>query len=136
MADSALRLISKTGREALDIENDMVRILGLVDWVRAIASEPNMHAMRRRFNLTAVAPPFIFGDVAVGIRRTRFLPKLIRRGDESDEPPEAGNDGSFGNRHHSRDDLAIADVLSALRLFKEDPDSHRRFRELDRSTAT
>src|ERR1700730_17966635 len=67
MADSALRLISKTGREALDIENDMVRILGLADWVRAIASEPNMHAMRRHFNLTAVAPPFIFGDVAVGI---------------------------------------------------------------------
>ena len=33
----------------------MVRILGLVDWVRAIASEPNMHAMRRRCNLTAVA---------------------------------------------------------------------------------
>jgi hypothetical protein len=38
MADSALMLISKTGREALDIENDMVRILSLVDWVRAIAS--------------------------------------------------------------------------------------------------
>src|ERR1700724_218491 len=54
MADSALRLISKTGREALDIENDMVRILGLVDWVRAIASEPNMHPIRRRFNLNAV----------------------------------------------------------------------------------
>ena len=54
MADSALRLISKTGREALDIENDMVRILGLVDWVRAIASEPNMHAIGRRFNLNAV----------------------------------------------------------------------------------
>jgi hypothetical protein len=54
MADSALRLISKTGREALDIENDMVRILGLADWVRAIASEPNMHPIRRRFNLNAV----------------------------------------------------------------------------------
>ena len=53
MADSALRLISKTGREALDIENDMVRILGLVDWVRAIASEPNMHPIHRRFNLNA-----------------------------------------------------------------------------------
>jgi hypothetical protein len=31
MTDSALRLISKTGREALDIESDMVRILGLMD---------------------------------------------------------------------------------------------------------
>src|ERR1700731_618733 len=29
-------------------------ILGLVDWVRAIASEPNMHPIRRRFNLNAV----------------------------------------------------------------------------------
>src|SRR3984893_7151545 len=54
MADSAVRLISKTGREALDIENDMVRILGLVDWVRAIASEPNMHPIGGRFNLNAV----------------------------------------------------------------------------------
>ena len=49
MTDSALRLISKTGREALDIENDMLRILGLVDWVRAIASEPNMHPIRKAF---------------------------------------------------------------------------------------
>jgi hypothetical protein len=29
----------------------MVRILGLVDWVRANASEPNMRAIGRRFNL-------------------------------------------------------------------------------------
>ena len=29
----------------------MVRILGLVDWVGAI--EPNMHPIRRRFNLNA-----------------------------------------------------------------------------------
>ena len=32
-------------------------------------------------------------------------------------PPETG-EGSFGNRPPSRDDLVVADVLSALRLFK------------------
>lgn len=62
--------------------------------------------------------PLIFGEVAVGIRRTMFLPKLIRRGDEPHEPPEAGDEGSFGNRPLFRDDLVIDDVLSALRLFK------------------
>src|ERR1700730_11314812 len=77
MADSALRLISKTGREALDIENDMVRILGLVDWVRAIASKPKMHAMRRSFHLTAVAPPFIFG--AISFQQERTEPFARRR---------------------------------------------------------
>jgi len=62
--------------------------------------------------------PLIYGEVAVGIRRTMFLPKLIRRGDEPHEPPEAGDEGSFGNRPLFRDDLVIDDVLSALRLFK------------------
>lgn len=62
--------------------------------------------------------PFIFGEVAVGIRRTMFLQKLIREGDEPHEPPEAGDEGSFGNRPLFRDDLVIDDVLSALRLFK------------------
>lgn len=62
--------------------------------------------------------PLICGDVAVGIRRTMFLPKLIRRGDEPHEPPEAGDAGGFGNRPLFRDDLVIDDVLSALRLFK------------------
>ncbi|MDH5701009.1 MAG: hypothetical protein OEZ41_13735, partial [Nitrospirota bacterium] len=62
--------------------------------------------------------PFICGEVAVGIRRTMFLPKLIRRGDEPHEPPEVGDEGSFGNRPLFRDDLVIDDVLSALRLFK------------------
>jgi hypothetical protein len=54
----------------------------------------------------------------VGIRRTMFLPKLIRKGDEPHEPPEAGDEGNFGNRPLFRDDLVIDDVLSALRLFK------------------
>jgi hypothetical protein len=62
--------------------------------------------------------PLIYEEVAVGIRRTMFLPKLIRRGDESHEPPEAGDEGSFGNRPLFRDNLVIDDVLSALRLFK------------------
>jgi Apea-like HEPN len=62
--------------------------------------------------------PLIYGQVAVGIRRTVCLPKLIQRGDEPPEPPEAGGEGSFGNRPFSRGDLVIDDVLSALRLFK------------------
>ncbi|ALA57217.1 HEPN domain-containing protein [Nitrospira moscoviensis] len=62
--------------------------------------------------------PLIYGDVAVGIRRTTFLPKLIRRDDEPHKPPEAVDEGSFGNRPLFRDDLVIDDVLSALRLLK------------------
>jgi hypothetical protein len=62
--------------------------------------------------------PLIYGEIAVGIRRTMFLPKVIRRADEHHEPPEAGGEGSFGNRPLFRDDLVIDDVLSALRLFK------------------
>jgi hypothetical protein len=62
--------------------------------------------------------PLIYGTVAVGIRRTIFLPKLIRSGDEPPESPEAGDEGSFGNRPLYRDDLVIDDVLSAVRLFK------------------
>jgi hypothetical protein len=62
--------------------------------------------------------PLIGSEVAVGIRRTRFLAKLIRRDDEPHETPEAVDEGSFGNRPLFRDDLVIDDVLSALRLFK------------------
>jgi hypothetical protein len=62
--------------------------------------------------------PLIQGEVAVGIRKTMFLPKLIRRDDEPHELPEAGDEGSFGSRPPLRDDLVIDDVLSALRLFK------------------
>ena len=62
--------------------------------------------------------PLIYGEVAVGIRRTMFLPKLILRGDEPHESPEAVDEGSFGNRPLFRDDLVIDDVLSSLRLFK------------------
>jgi hypothetical protein len=62
--------------------------------------------------------PLIYGKVAVGIRRTMSLPKLIRRDDEPHESPEVGDEGSFANRPLFRDDLVIDDVLSALRLFK------------------
>ena len=62
--------------------------------------------------------PLIYNAVAVGIRKTMFLPKLIRQGDEPPELPEAGDEGSFGNRPLFRDDLVIDDVLSALRIFK------------------
>jgi hypothetical protein len=62
--------------------------------------------------------PLVYGESAVGIRKAMFLPKLIRRGDEPHELPEAGDEGSFGNRPLLRDDLVVDDVLSALRLFK------------------
>ena len=62
--------------------------------------------------------PLIYSDVAVGIRRTMFLPKGIRTGDEPQRPPEVEGEGSFGNRPPFRDDLVVDDVLSALRLFK------------------
>jgi len=62
--------------------------------------------------------PFIPGEVAVGIRRTLSLPKLIRADDEPYELLEVVDEGSFGSRPLLRDDLVIDDVLSALRLFK------------------
>ena len=63
--------------------------------------------------------PLIIGDYAVGIRRTMFVSKLIQRGDKPQEQTEAGVDeGTFGNRPHSQDNLVVDDALSALRLFK------------------
>jgi hypothetical protein len=67
---------------------------------------------------TSLRFPLIDGETAVGIRRTAFLPKLIRRGDEPSELPEAEDEGSFGKRPFSRGDLTLDDILSALRLFK------------------
>ena len=63
--------------------------------------------------------PLIQADVAVGIRRTIFSPKLIRTGDEPPEPPDIADEGHFGSRPLLQDDLVIDDVLSALRLFKQ-----------------
>jgi len=60
--------------------------------------------------------PLIYGEVAVGIRRTMFLPKLI--GDEPHRPPDAEDEGTFGNRPLFHDNLVVDDILSALRLFK------------------
>ena len=62
--------------------------------------------------------PLVYGNIAVGIRRAMFMPKLIRQGDEPHETPNAGDEGSFGNRPLLRDDLVVDDVLSAFRLFK------------------
>jgi hypothetical protein len=63
--------------------------------------------------------PLIYRDVSVGIRKTMYLPKLIYRGDQPPEgPPDPQDEGSFGNRPIFQVDLAIDDVLSALRLFK------------------
>lgn len=62
--------------------------------------------------------PLINSKVAVGVRRTRFVPKLIRTGDEPGEPLDVGDEGSFGSRPVLHDGLVVDDVLSALRLFK------------------
>lgn len=62
--------------------------------------------------------PLIEAEVAVGIRRTVFLPKLIRTGDEPHEQLDVADEGHFGSRPLWRDDLVVDDVLSALRLFK------------------
>jgi hypothetical protein len=67
---------------------------------------------------TSLRSRLIFTEIAVGIRRTKYLPKLFRQGDEPGESLEEGNEGSFGKRPLFRDDLTIDDVLSVLRLFK------------------
>jgi hypothetical protein len=62
--------------------------------------------------------PLIFEEVAVGIRRTTMLPKIIRKDSAPSDMPDAVSEGSFGNRPLFRDDLVVDDVLSALRLLK------------------
>jgi hypothetical protein len=65
-------------------------------------------------------PPFplIPADIAVGIRWTMYLPKVIRTEDEAREPLDAPEEGRFGNRPLGQEHLVVDDVLSALRLFK------------------
>lgn len=60
----------------------------------------------------------ISADVAVGIRKTISMPKVVQTGDESHALKDATDEGSFGGRPILRDDLVVDDVLSALRLFK------------------
>jgi hypothetical protein len=67
---------------------------------------------------TSLRFPLIYGETAVGIRRTGFLTKLVQRGDEPRDLPAGDDEGSFGRRPYFRDDLVIGDVLSALRLFR------------------
>ncbi len=62
--------------------------------------------------------PVIDADVAIGIRKTALVPKLVQLGDEPSEPRDAANIGSFGNRPLLHDHLVVDDVLTALRLFK------------------
>jgi len=62
--------------------------------------------------------PLVEGQIAVGIRKTVFLRKLIRRGDEPHELLPIGVEGVFGKRPLLYDHLVIDDVLSAMRLFK------------------
>lgn len=62
--------------------------------------------------------PMLSDEVAVGIRKTTFLPKLILTGDEAHEVPDVTDEGNFGNRPPWRADLVVDDILSLLRLFK------------------
>jgi hypothetical protein len=57
--------------------------------------------------------PLIDGEVAVGVRRTTMLPKVIRVGDEPSDAPPAADEGSFGHRAVFRGDLVIDDVSAA-----------------------
>lgn len=71
-----------------------------------------------------IQPPFgqpsvIDSEVAVGIRKTTYLPKLIRTGEEEYKLPNEGDEGRFGNRPLFREDLVVDDVLSALQLLKQ-----------------
>ena len=77
-----------------------------------------------RFNQVGLIRPlfhrlsFIDSGVAVGIRKTFASPKVIQRNGESNAVVAIDGTGQFGRRPESRDDLAVEDVLSALRLFK------------------
>jgi hypothetical protein len=64
--------------------------------------------------------PYIQDQIAIGIRRTTPLPKLIM--DEEAPQQQSGkpdDEGSFGARPLDRADLVIDDVLTAIRLFKQ-----------------
>lgn len=60
----------------------------------------------------------IYSDVAVGIRKTSASLKVIQRDGDSNAAVSTEDKGRFGKRSEFRDDLAVEDVLSALRLFK------------------
>lgn len=61
--------------------------------------------------------PLIQKEVAIGLRRAVFMPKLI--GDlDSGGSIDYSDEGHFGRRPSGRDDLVVGDVLSAFRLFK------------------
>ena len=60
--------------------------------------------------------PLIYGETAVGIRRTISLAKILRKENESHAGANDESEGNFGNRPILRDDLVVDDVLSGLRL--------------------
>src|SRR5580700_9541480 len=61
---------------------------------------------------TSLRYPLIYGVIAVGMRRTTFLPKVIQQGDAPPVLlPKAEEEGSFGRRPYFRDDLVTGDVL-------------------------
>lgn len=64
--------------------------------------------------------PIVTSDLAVGVRRTKWVRKVIRARDDEPLPEiDAMSEGTFGSRPVHRDHLVVDDVLSGLRLFKE-----------------
>jgi hypothetical protein len=95
----------------LRLSNELVLDCLTEDEVTRCCQVGVLRAQSQRF-------PLLFAEVAVGIRRTMFLPKLILPEGEPPMLPDAADEGSFGSRPLLRDDLVVDDVLSALRLFK------------------
>jgi Apea-like HEPN len=62
--------------------------------------------------------PLIVAEEAVGIRATKVMPKVVRTENAPNDLPDAGNLGTFGHRPPLLENVAIEDVVSALRLFK------------------
>lgn len=62
--------------------------------------------------------PIIEPAQAVGIRRISTVPKVVDSGGLTAKNIDGEDEGAFGRRPLLRADLVVADVLSALRLFK------------------
>lgn len=62
--------------------------------------------------------PMMGPELAVGLRATWSLPKIVLADDAIEAAPDQGNAGSFGSRPPLQSHLVVEDVLSALRIFK------------------
>jgi hypothetical protein len=79
--------------------------------------------MTRCYRVGVIRPaslgyPIIDANIAMGIRQTTSLPKVILQDEQSHEELPAEGEGTFGRRPFLRPDLIVDDVLSTLRLLK------------------